>query len=42
MVVVSNNIEVKLNNIPKELTQLVQWVVWNGIRNGNKIKKSTC
>lgn len=31
--VVSNNIEVKLNSIPEELTLLVQWVVWNGIRN---------
>nr|WP_319393435.1 phage/plasmid primase, P4 family [uncultured Desulfobacter sp.] len=37
--VVSNNIEVKLNNIPEELTLLVQWVVWNGISNGDKIKK---
>ena len=37
--VVSNNIEVKLNSIPEELTLLVQWVVWNGIDNGKKIKK---
>ena len=37
--IVSNNNKVKLNNIPEELTLLVQWVVWNGIRNGNKIKK---
>ncbi|WDP92397.1 MAG: hypothetical protein HUN04_22810 [Desulfobacter sp.] len=36
---VANNKEVKLNNIPEELTLLAQWVVWNGITQGNKIKK---
>ena len=37
--VVSNNIEVKLNNIPEELTHLVQWVVWKAITEKDKIKK---
>ena len=36
---VSNNIEVKLKNIPEELMALDQWVTWKGSYNNNKMKK---
>ncbi|MBU2431109.1 MAG: hypothetical protein KKH99_10480, partial [Proteobacteria bacterium] len=36
---VSNNIEVKLNNIPEELIEFDQWVAWKAVPTKNKMKK---
>jgi putative DNA primase/helicase len=35
----TNNIEVKLNNIPEVLKQVDQWVVWREIKKDDKTKK---